>query len=146
MPGIVVGVDGSSHSQNALNWAIAESALRHTSLTVLAVSPIASDIWGLSGQHYASDEDARAKIKQATQEIVDKAVAAAGDKPTGAVTVMAVSGLPADELIKASQDADMLVVGARGAGGFAKLAVGSVSSQVAHHALCPIVIVPGNQR
>lgn len=51
--------------------------------------------------------------------------------------------MPADELIKASEGADLLAVGARGAGGFRRLVMGSVSSQVSHHAHCPVVIVPG---
>jgi nucleotide-binding universal stress UspA family protein len=55
--------------------------------------------------------------------------------------VRAVTGFPAEELIKASGDADLLVVGSRGAGGFAKLIMGSVSDQVMHHAHCPVVVV-----
>jgi hypothetical protein len=50
------------------------------------------------------------------------------------------------ELIEASEDADLLIVGSRGAGGFTRLMMGSVSSQVSHHAHCPVVIVPGNRR
>jgi nucleotide-binding universal stress UspA family protein len=61
------------------------------------------------------------------------------------VTVRAFSGVAADELINASADAELLVVGARGAGGFARLVMGSVSTQVTHHALCPVVVVPGNR-
>jgi nucleotide-binding universal stress UspA family protein len=50
--------------------------------------------------------------------------------------------LPADELIKASEGADMIVLGSRGTGGFARLLMGTVTSQVAHHARCPVLIVP----
>ena len=61
------------------------------------------------------------------------------------VTVSASAGDPAEELVKASRDADMLVVGSRGSGGFARLLMGSVSSQVTHHAACPVVIIPGGR-
>ena len=54
-------------------------------------------------------------------------------------------GDPAEELVKASRDADLLVVGSRGSGGFARLLMGSVSSQVTHHAACPVVIIPGSR-
>ena len=55
-------------------------------------------------------------------------------------------GIPSQELLIAAKDADMLVVGSRGAGGFARLMLGSVSSQVTHHARCPVVIVPPEDR
>jgi nucleotide-binding universal stress UspA family protein len=58
------------------------------------------------------------------------------------VTVKAVHGLPADELVKAAEGADMLVMGSRGSGGFARLVLGSVATQVSHHADCPVLIVP----
>ena len=53
-----------------------------------------------------------------------------------------VTGDAAEELIKASHDVGMLVVGSRGGGGFAKLLLGSVSSKVTHHAACPVVVIP----
>ena len=140
MTGIVVGVDGSPHSQDALDWAFAESALRNVPLTVLAVAPAPSSIWGITGALPASEETL-GKVRHAAQEMVDKAVARDGQ----AVTVRTVSGVPANELIKAAEDADLLVVGARGSGGFARLVMGSVSSQVAQHANCPVVVVPGGQ-
>jgi nucleotide-binding universal stress UspA family protein len=58
------------------------------------------------------------------------------------VTVRAATGLPAEALLEAAADADMLVVGSRGAGGFKRLLMGSVSTQVTHHAPCPVVVIP----
>jgi nucleotide-binding universal stress UspA family protein len=53
------------------------------------------------------------------------------------------TGDPAEELVKASHDAGMLVVGSRGSGAFAKLLMGSVSSKVVHHAASPVVVIRG---
>lgn len=141
MPGIVVGVDGSDHSRKALEWALDESALRRAPLTVIAVSPVSASIFGLSAQHYPADELDTAHVQDATEKLVQDVTAgrpAAGQE----VAVRAVSGLPADELIRASAEADLLVLGARGAGGFRRLMLGSVSTEVSHHARCPVVIVP----
>lgn len=145
MSGIVVGVDRSDGSRNALDWAIAESAIRSAPLTVLAVSPVASNIFGYTPEHYPADEESRSRVEKATQQFVDEAIARRGDASGVQFTVRAVSGLAADELIRASAGADLIVVSARGAGGFARLVMGSVSEQVVHHALCPVVVVPGNR-
>ena len=58
------------------------------------------------------------------------------------VTVKALHGFLVDELINAGQDADMIVVGSRGAGGFTRLMMGSVAGEVAQHAYCPVLLVP----
>ena len=55
MPGILVGIDGSAHSQHALEWAAKEAALRHTSLTVLTVHQAVAGFWG-GTLHYAGDD------------------------------------------------------------------------------------------
>lgn len=65
-----------------------------------------------------------------------------GQPCPASVTVLSVSGNAARELIEASLHADLLVVGARGGGGFASLMMGSTSSQVVHHAHCPVVVMP----
>jgi nucleotide-binding universal stress UspA family protein len=56
-----------------------------------------------------------------------------------------VNGFPAQELIEASRDANLLVVGSSGGGGFARLMMGSVSDQVMRRAYCPVVVVPGQR-
>jgi nucleotide-binding universal stress UspA family protein len=143
MAGIVVGVDGSGHSRKALERAVAEAAAHHAPLTVLVIHQAVRDVYG-SASHYPEDAANTAKAREAAQAETDQVVAALDAKPAS-VTVTGVHGLPADELVKASQDADMVVVGRRGMGGFAVLLMGSVSSQVAQHAACPVLIVPSGE-
>jgi nucleotide-binding universal stress UspA family protein len=140
MPGIVVGVDGSGHSRKALERAANEAVAHHVPLTVLVVHQAVRDVYG-SPSHYPDDAANTEKAKEAAQAETDQVLAGLGSQPAS-VTVTAVHGLPADELIKASDGADMLVLGRRGTGGFARLTMGSVTSQVTHHALCAVLIVP----
>jgi nucleotide-binding universal stress UspA family protein len=147
MPGIVVGVDGSDHSRLALAWAMREAIAHHVLLTVMTVRPApvrpATRIfWAVPDlPHDSHDEEF---TRKAVQEFVDKVANEIGERvPEVAVSVA--TGDPAEELVKASRDADMLVMGSRGSGGFARLLMGSVSSQVTHHAACPVVIVPGDR-
>jgi nucleotide-binding universal stress UspA family protein len=147
MSGIIVGVDGSGHSELALEWAMNEAASRQAALTVLTVNPVALSAWTGAPIRSEADEPAREHAEMAAKEAADKAFGKlAGDTRPASVTVRAVSGNPAEELITASRDADLVVVGSRGAGGFGRLALGSVSNQVAHHAHSPIVIVPHDAR
>jgi nucleotide-binding universal stress UspA family protein len=141
MSGIVVGVDGSPHSQKALDWAISEAALRNVHLAVVAVAPAAASIWGITGQ-FSPSQETQDKVNGAAKEVVDQAISSHSYQD---VSLRTVSGVPADELVKASQDADLLVVAARGAGGFKRLRMGSVSDQVARHAHCPVVIVTSGE-
>ena len=140
MPGIVVGVDGSSHSRRALERAAAEAVAHGAPLTVLTIHQAVRDVYG-SVSHYQDDAALTDKANEAAHAETDQVLAALGSQPAS-VTVTAVHGLPVDELIKASQGADMLVLGRRGTGGFARLTMGSETSQVAHHAHCPVLIVP----
>jgi len=142
MPGIVVGFDGSAHSERSIEWAMKEAALRHAPVTVLAVHPVAVSAWTRAPITFPADESEVDKARTAAQESVDKLASQLGGE-RAAVTVRALSGVPAEELIKAGADADLLVVGSRGSGGFGRLLLGSVSSQVTHHAPCPVVVVPG---
>ena len=147
MPGILVGVDGSHHSHRALGWAMRQAVQQHDPLTVLAVRPdpvrpATGIYWGVHS--YPEDGHNLDAVRKAVQEIVDEVAAEIGERPPE-VTVNVVTGDPAEELIKASQGADMLVVGSRGNGGFATLLMGSVSSKVTHHADCPVVVIRGSR-
>ena len=145
MAGITVGVDGSDHSRRALGWALREAAQHQVPLTVISVHPpparpATGIYWGVRASPDNSFDPQLART--AVQEFVDKVASEMGG-PAPEVTVTIVTGDPAEELVRASHDADLLVVGARGSGGFAKLLLGSVGSQVTHHTTCPVVIVPG---
>jgi nucleotide-binding universal stress UspA family protein len=145
MPGILVGLDGSHYSERALEWAAKEAAIRHAPLRVLAVHTVPSG-WSGRGVPDPVDNQLVVQTKAAAQELTDKVLAGIGGARPDGVTVEAVNGIPADVLLRASEDADMIVLGARGGGGFARLHLGSVSDQVAHHAHCPVVIIPHTNR
>jgi nucleotide-binding universal stress UspA family protein len=141
MPGIIVGIDGSSHSVRALEWALNEAASKHARLTVLTVHSVAVSGWSGNPILAPGDAEDQERARQAAEEMTLKAASQLGEAKPASVTVRAIIGFPAEVLIKASGDADLLVVGSRGAGGFTKLIMGSVSSQVVHHARCPVVVV-----
>jgi len=145
MSGIVVGVDGSGHSQRALERAMNEAAIRHVPLTVLTVHEAIKGYYGHMVT-YSDDPDRTEELRTMVQQEADKVLAALDGPRPDSVTVTAVHGYPVEELIKAGQDADMIVLGSRGAGGFTRLMMGSVSSQVAQHAHCPVLIVPPEDR
>ena len=142
MAGIIVGVDGSDHSRHALVWAMREAVKHRLPLTVMSIHPpsirpATGIYWGV---HTHPDDSFDPEPAQAAvQEFVDEAAGEIGEAPE--ITVSVGTGDVAEELVRASQDADMLVVGSRGGGGFARLLMGSVSSQVVHHASCPVVVI-----
>jgi nucleotide-binding universal stress UspA family protein len=155
MRGILVGYDGSGHSVKALEWAAHEAALRHAELVVLHICQENPRAWGRAATSgdatstggtpadVALADVALAEARDRAEEEAGKALARAGaGLPRPRVTVRAIRGVPAEELLSAAADADMLVVGARGAGGFRKLLLGSVSSHLAHHSHCPVVVIP----
>jgi nucleotide-binding universal stress UspA family protein len=143
MTGITVGIDGSHDAYRALEWAMREAAVRHVPLTVATVHEVMVSGWTGQPIVFPVDQADVEKARQAAEEMVAKAAAQLGESQPASVTVRAVNGLPAQELIEASRDADLLVVGSRGGGGFARLMLGSVSDKVMRHAHCPVVVVPG---
>lgn len=142
MSGIVVGIDGSHEASHALEWAMAEAAIRTAPLTVLTVNPVLRSYWTGHTALYPGDEKRLAEVRKAAEAAVESTAAKLGASQPESVTVTAVNGFPAQALIDASRGSELLVVGTRGGGGFVHLALGSVSSQVVHHASCPVVVVP----
>ena len=145
MPGIVVGVDGSGHSQRALEWALKEAALRQVPLTVLTVHEAVRGYY--SAVAVNPDDPARTEeARVAAQAETEKVLAELDGPHPDSVTVKAVHGFPVEELIEAGQDADMIVLGSRGAGGFTRLLMGSTAGQVVLHSHSPVLIVPPEDR
>ncbi len=145
MSGIVVGIDGSGHSEQALDWAAREAGLRQVPLTVITVHQPVMTYWG-TAMTYPEDRAITVRIRDEAREMAGKVIGRLGEKTPPQVNITAVSGTPAEELLVAANDADMIVVGSRGAGGFARLLLGSVSSQVVHHAHGPVVVIPASNR
>lgn len=147
MSGITVGVDGSGHSRRALSWAIREAAGRGVALTVIAVHPDqvrpATEIYWAVPEHSETSAD----LETARRKVGDWAEKVASDVGVAPpeLHVRVVTGDPAAQLIAASRDADLVVVGSRGGGPVTRHLMGSVSSKVAHHAACPVVVIPAGE-
>jgi nucleotide-binding universal stress UspA family protein len=139
MSTIVVGVDGSIGARAAFDFALQEARLRGAAVRVVAA-------WALPAVAYAGgfgpgDQDL---FRELDQEARDNAARALADVDADGIDITTVvrEGSAAHVLLEEAVDADLLVVGSRGLGGFRGLLLGSVSQQCAHHAPCPLVIVP----
>src|SRR5215472_14463496 len=93
MPGILVGIDGSDHSERALEWAMKEAGLRHQPLTVLAVHQVVTSFL-VTPQVYPGDRELVEPVRAAAQEPTNKFVAACNRPRLEWVTVQAKSGVP----------------------------------------------------
>jgi nucleotide-binding universal stress UspA family protein len=140
---IIVGVDGSDPSRTAVGWAIAEARLRGAKLVAIhawsyypslpadtmdpmLMAPDFSEALGKDAERFVQSELERLREEAGDVEIEARAV----------------EGPAASVLVDAAKDADLLVLGTRGHGGFSGLLLGSVSQQVSHHAPCTLVLVP----
>lgn len=135
---IVVGVDGSEGSRRAVRWAADEARLRDATLELVYVFEPPYVPERLSSGVYVEElhQNAQADAERALAQVKPEA----GDDVR--VETVALPGTsPAHALVEFSQEADMLVVGARGVGPFKRLVLGSVSSQLSHHAEVPLVII-----
>jgi len=131
---IVVGVDGSPASQAALDWGMEEARLRKGQVIVLAswAYPYVTDAAGQAWDYTGFERDARLILDGELRRVDDPAVP---------VTGRLVEGNAVAALVEASREADLLIVGSRGLGGFSGMLLGSVSAQLAHHARCPVLII-----
>lgn len=134
---IVVGTDGSDNSVAALRWALGEARLRGASIDVVYTWEYPPVIDPLGVSMLPSANDMTASAERLLDEVLRKV-----DVVGVSVNPRVLRGAPATALIAAAKEAEMLVIGRRGHGGFMGLLLGSVAQQVAHHAPCPVVLVP----
>jgi nucleotide-binding universal stress UspA family protein len=137
MKRVVVGTDGSEKARAALEWAVEYARTHDAVLRVV-------NVWQypyLGSEAAAMATPSRDIFVESATAILDEALAAVS---TTGITVERVirEGQPARELLDEAKDADLLVVGSRGHGGFAGLLLGSVATQCARHPEVPTVIVP----
>lgn len=142
---VVVGVDHSEGAKAALAFAYEEACLRNA--TLRAVHAWQYGFIGYTGFEGAVPEvggdihELRAAAAAALNVTVRDAL---GDAGGVRIEQRVIEGIASAVLVDQSRDADLLVVGSRGHGGFAQLLLGSVSQQCAHHAESPVVVVRAN--
>ena len=133
---IVVGVDGSPSSTAALRWAIRQAKLTESVVEAVTAwhlpnsygfAPIVDD-----GMDWA--DDAGKVLFETLNEV-------AGEDPDVKILPIVQEGQAAEVLVRAAHGADLLVVGCRGHGGFARTLLGSVSQQCVHHSPCPVLVM-----
>src|SRR5262249_52756874 len=105
--GITVGIDGSAHSAEALDWAARGAAIRQTPLTVLIVDSVPASPW--TGNPIATEPDQLDSARQAAEEMTAKVISQLGTARPPSVHLRAVTGFPVKELISASEEADLVV-------------------------------------
>ncbi len=161
-PVVVVGIDGSQASSKALAWAAEEARMRGAVLRVVhayRVPRLSSEDYleastpvegpGLSAWDEKAYESFRSQVvsesgdvRSGTEDSVAAQVSTVlGDSPDVPVEHVVTEGRAAQVILEAAEDADLVVVGSRGRGGFTGLLLGSVSTQVTHHAHCPVTVV-----
>ena len=136
----MAAVDGSAPVALALGWAVSEARLRKGQVRAVTAWEFPPVTVGMEGLVWDPDV-----FPQAARQLQNEALKRVD---TGGVTVTGdvVQGNAAAVLLRAAGNADLLVVGSRGLGGFTGLVLGSVSTQVLHHAPCPVLVVRNRSR
>ncbi len=135
---IVVGVDGSMPSREALLWAVSEAA--HTGAVVEPMMVWENPYREMWLPHVEPRGDPLALVRQRLDLLVEEVL---GPHPDVPIEPLVAEGAPARMLVGAAKGADLLVVGNRGRGGFVGVLLGSVSFHCVSHAPCPVVVVRG---
>lgn len=138
MKKIVVGTDGSECAAEALRWAYEEARLAGASLVVLHSwqYPYGDPVSGEEDVRRRMQADASAQLADAVAPVAERA-----EEDGVTLSTRLVEDLPAKAIIAAAADADLVVVGSRGRGGFTSLLLGSVSRSVVQHAPCPVAVI-----
>ena len=131
---VVVGVDGSESSIEAVRKADQLAQAFGARLDVVCVWSYPVSNYGMVPPEWYPDRDAARTVHDVADEVF-------GEKRPEWVHTSIQEGSPARVLIHESDTADLIVTGSRGHGGFAGLLLGSVSSEIAAHARCPVLIV-----
>ena len=135
---IVVGVDESEESKQALRWAGNLASWMGAEIDVVSAWHLPAGYgWGAVPLEWSPTIDVEKRIDALVDEVFGS------DRPAP-VTIVVREALPAALLVEQSKDALMVVVGSRGLGGFRGLLLGSVSAKVAEHAACPVLVIHGN--
>jgi nucleotide-binding universal stress UspA family protein len=137
-PRIVVGIDGSEASKNALRWAARLAGPLGARIDAVAAWEFTSMYgWSALPPLYSPHPEIEKSLNQVVDEVFGP------DRPAD-LRVKVLEGVAANTLLAAGEGALMLVVGSRGLGGFTGLLLGSVSAKVAEHAHCPVLVVHGD--
>jgi len=139
---IVVGVDGSPTSREALTWSMRQAELTGAAVDAVIAWHNPAVIGGMPhGPVAVLEQSAFGEFAATT--LSDSIRGAAGEDSPVSVNPVVRQGNAAQVLLDAAKGADLLVVGSRGHGGFARALLGSVSQHCVHHAPCPVVIIRG---
>lgn len=140
----VVGIDGSPQSEAALRFALEEARLRGLSLRVVCAWDASAGSY--LGEAFTPTADGFLEAEHHAEEVLRTALERLAPDADIPVEALAVEGHPATVLVEQARDAELLVVGSRGRSAATSLLLGSVSQSLAHHAPCPLVIVPVRER
>jgi nucleotide-binding universal stress UspA family protein len=141
MDEILVGVDGSEDSKRALRWAVQEAQCRGLPIRALYAYVTVPEVAATPLTPPPPNVDLRQRAEEMLRETVADAVGDADVKVNREVIAVRGGGI-AHALLDYAKDAQLLVLGSRGLGGFIGLMVGSISQQCVAHAPCPVVVVP----